>query len=86
MLVSDLFDPLPIRISSFHGRISTIRTDKGFENYFRITIGRYRIRILLNGKEHEAVTADPDAGTIEFYCGAKLVALHGRVEVRLERI
>jgi hypothetical protein len=38
---------------------------------------------LLDGKEHEPVTVDPDAGTIEMFIGAKLV--RGCVEIRLER-
>jgi hypothetical protein len=63
--VSDPFYLRPIRQPTFHGRISKIRTDEGFENYLSLAAGHYRIRVFLNGKEHLAITADPHAGTIE---------------------
>jgi hypothetical protein len=45
----------------------------------------FEIRIFLNGKEYQATTADPYAGTIKVYCGSKLVTLKGNVEIKLER-
>jgi hypothetical protein len=48
-------------------------------------ICNYSMRIFLNGKEHSAVTADPNAGIVEIYQGDRMVTLSGQVEVRLER-
>jgi hypothetical protein len=49
-------------------------------------MGHYRMRIFLDGKEHqEVVTADPSAGTIEIHIGAQMVTLSGYVEVKLVR-
>jgi hypothetical protein len=74
------------RQPTFHGRVSKIRTDKGFENYLSLTAGHYRIRVFLNGKEHPAITADPHAGTIEVNGGgAGPVTLSGHVEIKLAR-
>lgn len=60
-----------VKKASFHGRISTIRADEGFENY-------------LNLCHYQAMAADPAAGTIGIFCGVKRVTLRGRVEIRLE--
>jgi hypothetical protein len=84
-LVSDPFYRPPARQPHFHGRVSTNRADRGFENYLALTTGNYRMHIFLNGKEHPAVTADPEAGIIETYQGDRKVILQGHVEVRLER-
>jgi hypothetical protein len=84
--VSDPFYLRPTSQPTFHGRISKIRADKGFENYLSLAAGHYRIRVFLNGKEHLAITADPHAGTIEVNGGgAGPVTLRGHVEIRLER-
>jgi hypothetical protein len=60
------------------------RADKGFDNYLKLRTGHYRIRIFLDDKERRAVTADPDAGIIETYQGARMVTLKGHVEIKLE--
>jgi hypothetical protein len=73
-------------VRRFHGRVSTDRTDSGFDNYLILTKAGYRLHIFLNGEEQRSVTADPEAGTIEFYQGDRMVTLGGQVEIRLERI
>jgi hypothetical protein len=84
--VSDPFYRPPAGQATFHGRVSTSRGDKGFENYLNLTMGHYRMRIFLDGKEHkEVVTADPNAGTIEIHIGAQTITVSGHVEVKLVR-
>ena len=85
-VVSDPFYRPPAQQPIFHGRVSTSRGDKGFENYLNLTMGHYRMRIFLDGEEHkEVVTADPNAGTVEIHIGGQTITLSGRVEVRLVR-
>jgi hypothetical protein len=83
--VSDPFYRPPARQATFHGRVSTDRADKGFDNYLALTTGQYRLRIYFNGEEQEVVTADPVAGIIETYQGVRKVTLKGHVEIKLER-
>jgi hypothetical protein len=83
--VSDPFYRRPARSPNFHGRVSTNRADRGFDNFLALMICNYSMRIFLNGKEHSAVTADPNAGIVEIYQGDRMVTLNGQVEVRLER-
>jgi hypothetical protein len=83
--VSDPFYRPPAQRPIFHGRVSTNRGDKGFDNYLALTVNDYRVRIFFNGDEHPAVTADPEAGIIETYQADRMVTLKGRVEIRLER-
>ena len=83
--MSDPFYRPPARSPNFHGRVSTKRADSGFDNFLALMIGNYSLRIFLNGKEHSAVTADPDAGIVEIYQGDRMVTLKGHVEVSLER-
>jgi hypothetical protein len=61
------------------------RADKGFDNYLKLTTDHYRIRILLDHKEQQAVTADPEAGIIETFQGGRMVTLKGHVVIKLER-
>ena len=82
--MSDPFYRAPAR-PSFHGRVSSDRGDNGFENYLDLAGAGYRIRIFLNGEEQLAVTADSEAGIIEFYQGDRIVTLKGHVEIKLER-
>jgi hypothetical protein len=73
--------------ATFHGRVSTNRVDKGFQNYLNLLMDSYKICVFLNGVEHHAtMTADPGAGMIEICNGAHSVTLNGYVEIRLERI
>jgi hypothetical protein len=84
--VSDPFYRPPAGQPTFHGRVSTDRTDGGFDNYLKLTTDRYHIRIFLDDKEQQqAVTADPEAGIIKSYRGDRMVTLKGRVEIKLER-
>ena len=83
--MSDPFHRPPAGQPSFHGRVSTDRTDSGFDNYLALTTGQYRMRIFLDGEERPAVTADPVAGIIETYQGDRIVILKGHVEIKLER-
>jgi hypothetical protein len=83
--MSDPFFRPPARQAHFHGRVSTNRADRGFDNYLALTASNYTMRIFLDGNEHAAVTADPEAGIIETYQGDRKVILQGHVEVRLER-
>jgi hypothetical protein len=77
----------PAGQATFHGRVSTSRGDRGFENYLNLTMGHYCMRIFLDGEEHQhVVTADPNTGTIEICSiGAQTITLSGHVEVRLVR-
>lgn len=84
--MSNPFLPRRLRQPTFHGRVSTSRADEGFENYLNLTAGHYRIHVFLNGKERLAITADPDAGTIEVDGGARSVILSGHVEIKLEQM
>jgi hypothetical protein len=83
--MSDPFRITLARQPTFHGKVSTDRADRGFDNYLILAGAGYQLRILLNGKEHLAVTADPVVGIIEFYQGDRLIGLQGQVEVRLDR-
>jgi hypothetical protein len=83
--VSDPFYRPPVSQPTFHGRVSTDRTDRGFDNYLALVLGQYYMRIFLGGKERAAVTADPAAGIIETYQGDRKVTLKGHVEIRLKR-
>ena len=83
--MSDPFYRPPAGRKTFHGRVSTHRYDAGYDNYLALRADHYLPRIFLNGKEQRAVTADPEAGIIEIYQGARLVTLTGRVEIKLER-
>ena len=83
--MSDPFYRPPVRQPTFHGRVSTNRSDKGFDNYRTLTAAHYHVHIFLNGEEQKAVTADPEAGIIEIYQGDRMVTLKGHVEIRLER-
>jgi len=84
--MSDAFYRRPATSPTFHGRVSTDRSDKGFDNYLRLTAARYRLHIFLDGKEQPAVTADPQAGVIETLRGDRMVVLKGHVEIKLERV
>ena len=84
-IVSDPFYRPPARSPNFHGRVSTNRADKGFDNYLALTVNDYRVRIFFNGEEYPAVTADPLAGIIETYLADRMITLKGHVEIRLER-
>jgi hypothetical protein len=87
--VSEPFDGRHVRNRpSFHGRVSTNRLDKGFQNYLNLMMDGYQIRVILNGVERSAktISADPDAGTIEIiHTGTKPLVLKGNVEIKLER-
>ena len=84
--MSDAFYRPLTRPATFQGRVSTNRADKGFENYLNLRRGHYRMRVFLDGEEHQdVVTADPDTGTIKVYWGAQTVTLKGYVEIKLER-
>jgi hypothetical protein len=83
--VSDPFHRPPVRCPTFHGRVSTDRADKGYNNYLILTGAGYRLRIFLNGEEQKTVTADPEAGIVQFYQGIQMVTLYGNVEIKLER-
>lgn len=83
--MSEPFYLPPAGQPTFHGRVSTERADKGFDNYFNLTAAHYCIRIFLNGEEQRAVTADPAAGIIETFQGDQVVILTGHVEIKLER-
>jgi hypothetical protein len=87
--VSEPFDDRRVRNRpSFHGRVSTNRLDKGFQNYLNLKMDDYKIYIFLDGVERSAstMTADPNAGTIEIiHTGAKPLVLKGNVEIKLER-
>ncbi len=84
--MSDPFYRPPAGWPTFHGRVSTNRSDEGFRNYLSLTANNYRMRVYLDGEQREEViTADPDAGTIEIYYGTQVVTLKGHVEIRLER-
>ena len=84
--MSNPFSPRRIRQPTFHGRVSKIRADEGYENYLNLTAGHYQIRVFLDGKEHLAITADPHAGTIDVDGGAGPVTLSGHVEIKLEQM
>ena len=60
--MSDPFRITLARQPTFHGKVSTDRADRGFDNYLILAGAGYQLRILLNGKEHLAVTADPVVG------------------------
>jgi hypothetical protein len=83
--VSDPFYLRPAGQPTFHGRVSTDRSDEGFDNYLTLTAGHYHLRVFLNGQEQRAVTADPEVGIIETFQGDRLVTLKGHVEIKLER-
>ena len=83
--MSDPFYRPPAQKPIFHGRVSTNRTDKGFDNYLALTVSHYRVQVFFNGEECPAVTADPEAGIIETYQADQMVTLKGQVEIRLER-
>jgi hypothetical protein len=83
--MSDPFYLPPVGRPTFHGRVSTNRADRGFDNYLALTMGNYHMHIYLNGEEQEAVTADPEAGIVETYQGDRMVTLKGQVEIRLAR-
>jgi len=83
--VSDPFYRPPPGLPTFHGRVSTDRSDRGFENYHKLITAHYSIRIFLDGREQRPVTADPEAGIIEIHQGSQVFTLNGHVEVRLER-
>ena len=85
--MSEPFDGRHVRNRpSFHGRVSTNRSDRGFQNYLNLITDGYKICVFLNGVEHHrTMAADPDAGTIEIYNGSQAVTLKGYVEIRLER-
>lgn len=82
--MSDQFYRPLIRQPTFHGRVSTDRTDSGFDNYLALTTSQYRMRIFLDGKERPAVTADPAAGIVETYQGDRKITLRGQVEIKLD--
>jgi hypothetical protein len=83
--MSDPFYLPPARQPTFHGRVSTDRADRGFDNYLDLMASHYRLHIFLDGKEHPAVTADPEAGIIKAFRGDRMVTLAGCVEIKLER-
>jgi hypothetical protein len=83
--VSDPFYRAPAQQPIFHGRVSTNRADKGFDNYLALTVSDYCVHVFFNGEERPAVTADPEAGIIETYQGERMVTLEGLVEIQLER-